>query len=374
MSHLINKTLLLALVLLAPVTALEAETVLRTGSDISVGLEQVVEGDYYVSSGLFSSSVMSGLVEEDMYGFGAVITVNGEVGEDATLAAGTVHMHGPVGDDLRVLAGEVTLAEPVGGDVFIMGGVVKVLSTATIGGDVFVFGGDVQIESEVAGSIFGQVEHFTLASAVGGDVEIEASTGVVLSEGASIGGDLQYESLVPLARAPGSVVEGEVHKGQSNQPTAQEELRTLLIPLFISLFTILSLYLLFKPQLIKVVDTMQHESAKSLLVGIVALVAGPVLAIILLVSVLGVFVGLAFFAGLLLLYVVTLALTGAALGVLLLRLMYPKTQLSLVPIVVGTVLLHALVYVPYIGILIIFVLLAMGMGAILLLLYRAATE
>ena len=367
--YLLTGLFLLVLVLLPQVSV--AETVLRTGTDLSVESEQVVEGDYYVSSGLFGSSVMSGKVEGDMYGVGAVITVNGEVGTDATLAAGTVHMHGPVGDDLRVLAGEVTIAESVAGDLFVLGGLVSILSTASIGGDVFVFGGTVSIEGDVEGSIYGHAEQVSINAAVGKNVEVTAPAGFSLGDKASIAGDVRYTSAVPISRTPGAVVEGELLQGKSEEMTPRDEMRAILIPLFIALFTVLSLYLLFKQQIVKLVELVQRDSGKSMLIGALVLVAGPVAAVVLMMTVLGVFVGVALFAFLVMLYVVAMSLTGAVLGLLLSRLVTPNAHLSLGTIVLGTLLLHGLMFIPVVGIFLLMVLLCVTLGGICILLYRA---
>ena len=369
--YLLSGVFLLALVFLPQVSA--AETVLRTGIDLSVESEQVVEGDYYVSSGLFGSSVMSGKVEGDMYGVGAVVTVNGEVGTDATIAAGTVHMYGPVGDDLRVLAGEVTIAEPVAGDLFVLGGLVSILSTASIGGDVFVFGGAVSIEGDVQGSVYGHAEQVSINAAVGKNVEVTAPAGFSLGDKASIAGDVRYTSAVPISRTPGAVVEGELLQGKNEEITPRDEARAILIPLFIALFTVLSLYLLFKQQIVKLVELVQGDSGKSMLIGALVLVAGPVAAVVLMMTVLGVFVGMALFAFLIMLYVVSMSLTGAVLGLLLSRLVTPNAQLSLGTIMLGTLLLHGLMFIPVVGIFLLIVLLCVTLGGICILLYRAFT-
>lgn len=348
-----------------------AETVLRTGSDISVESEQMVDGDYYVSVGPLSSTVMSGAVAEDMYAFGAAVTVNGEVGVDATLIAGAVQVHAPIGDDLRVLGGEVTIADRVEGDVFVIGGSLSILSTASVGGDVFAFGGNVVIEGDVAGSIFGKVEQVTINGGVGGNIDITAPAGVILGEKADIKGDVQYASLVSLVRAPSALVEGGVHKGQYANESSQDHLKDLLIPLFISLFTSLTLYLLFKPYLQRMMETLQRESGKSLLVGAMVIIAGPVISVVLVATVLGMFVGIGLFALLILLYVASFALTGVVLGVMLLRLFDQQAKLSLGSILFGTFLLNALLFIPVVGLLVLVVIECITLGSLALMLYRA---
>lgn len=348
-----------------------AETVLRTGSGISVEAEQVVEGDYYVSVLPLGSTVMSGTVAEDMYALGATVTVNGEVGTDATLVAGTVQVYAPIGDDLRVLGGEVTIADHISGDVFVLGGTLSILSTARVDGDVFMFGGNATIAGDVGGSIFGKVEKITIDAAVGGNVDVVAPAGVVLGDKAVIAGDVQYTSLVQLGRSPAATIEGDIYKGQPQTESSKERTRALIIPLFISLFTSLTLFLLFKVRIQQMLRILQQESGKSLLFGALVITAGPVTAVVLMATVLGMFVGIALFSLLLLLYVISLALTSVVLGVMLLRLFDAQAKLTLGSILFGTLLLNVLLLIPVVGVFVLVVLECVTLGALVLLLYRA---
>lgn len=117
--------------------------------------------------------------------------------------------------------------------------------------------------------------------------------------------------------------------------------------------------------------TLQHESGKSLLVGALIIIAGPVISVVLVATVLGMFVGIGLFALLILLYVTSFALTGVVLGVMLLRLFDPQAKLSLGSILFGTFLLNALLFIPIVGLLVLVVIECMTLGALALMLYRA---
>lgn len=350
-----------------------AETVLRTGADVSVESQQVVEGDYYVSVGPLGSTVMSGSIAEDMYAFGASVTVNGEVGADATFIAGSAQVYSPIGDDLRVLGGEVVIADTVAGDVFILAGSVSILSTASISGDVYVFGGSAVVEGDVAGSIYGHVEQLEVNGKVAGDVDVVAVAGVTLGDTAEILGNVLYSSVLDVQRSPNTVVEGQVQKKSQESQTTQDRIRDVMLPLFISLFTSLTVFLLFRTRLQDLLLSLENESGKSLLIGALTAIAGPFVAVVLIATILGMFVGVALLALLVFLYVVSFALTGVVFGFMLLRAFNPKTQLSLTTIIVGTLLLNSLLFIPIAGVFVLIVLECMTLGALSLMLYRAAT-
>ncbi len=347
-----------------------AETVLRTGSDVSVAPDQTVAGNYYVSV-LFGKTTMSGVVEKDMIAIGGSVTHNGEVKEDLQILGGNVQVHGPVNEDLRIVGGEVTIAERVGGDVVVLGGVLTVLPTAEIAGDVFFFGGSAEISGTVGGSVYGSGELITINGTVAKTVDVKAIAGFELGERANVAGDVRYTSSLEIVRHPNAVVGGELVYNTQAPETAKEHARTLLVPFLIFLFTTLAIYLIFKRELERLVPATLETYVVSSFVGLGIFVFGPIFSIILILTVLGSLVGF-----MSLTIVVTLTLAGIALapifaGALLSRVLGRGTEISLLSIVAGAVTLYALLFVPGLGMLIVALLALLGIGGLTMALYRA---
>jgi len=363
-------TLFISLLVVLPVFT-HAETVLRTGTDISVEQQQSVEGDYYVSVGPVGRTVMSGNVSEDMYAVGASVTVNGEVGSDLSILAGDVQIHAPIADDVRVLGGEVTIAEDVGGDVFVLAGTLSVLSTATIAGDIFFFGGDLVIDGDIQGSVLGKAQSVVVNAEVGGDFDMKAPAGVTFGDGARIAGSVRYTSYIPLSRSAGAEIVGEIQKTQSEAVTARQQARGALVPIFIMLFATLSLYLLLKRELEFVVRSVEKMFMKNLLIGTGLIIFGPIAAIVLIVTVLGLFVGLIALSVVSMLYVSGLALSSVVLGAFVMRLVTKKLEVTLTVILVGTIALQLLLLIPVFGFIAGYVLFALTVGALTQQLYKA---
>ncbi|MFT7507271.1 MAG: hypothetical protein ACI92I_000414 [Acidimicrobiales bacterium] len=364
-------TLLTFLILFIFPVVTSAETVLRTGSDISVESDQVVEGDYYVSVGPFGRTTMSGQVAEDMYAFGAEVIVNGEIGNDVTILSGSSQIHASVTDDVRIVAVEATIAEEVGGDVFVLAGSLSILSSAKIAGDVFFFGGNLTVEGDVAGSVRGSAEKVRIDSGVGGDVDISAPAGITLGDRASISGSVLYTSFVPLSRGQRSIVEGEVVRNEYASIPAKEKARDVLIPIFITLFATLSLYLLFKRELQSVVESVEERFSKNFLVGVMFVLLGPLVSILLMITVLGLLVGLLALSFVLMLYVAGVALSGVVLGAFIMRIFTKKLRVTLPAILLGAVGIQSIILVPVIGPVAVFSIFAVTVGAIVQRLYRA---
>jgi hypothetical protein len=341
-----------------------AETVLRIGPDISVEADQVVEGDYYVSAGLFGKTVMSGTVAEDMYAMGASVIVNGEVGSDLSIFSGTSQLHASVTDDVRILAGEVTIAEDIGGDVFVIASSLSVLSTANISGDVFFFGGVLSIEGDVSGSVHGKAQSVEINGHVMGDVDLVASSGLIFGDTAVIDGSVRYTSLVPLSRSQGTEIVGDIQKAEFVATDTRQQMREILVPIFMVLFATLSVYLLAKREIELVVTSVENFFVRNFLIGCAVLLLGPLVAIILMATVLGLFVGVIVIAIVLLLYVLGLVLLSAVLGAFVVKLFTKNATVTLISILVGSIVLQLFLFIPVVGPLLLFVLYALTVGAL----------
>jgi cytoskeletal protein CcmA (bactofilin family) len=358
-----NVAVFLAVLTLSVPLSADAETVLRIGKNISVEADQVVDGDYYVSAGPAGHTTMSGTVTEDMYAFGGSVTANGSVGKDLTVIAGTSQLHASVTDDVRILAGEATLAEHVGGDLFVVGGKLTMLSTASVDGDVIFFGGEAEINGNVGGSILGTSERLRVDGKIGKDINVKTAS-LTLGERAIVNGSVTYASLQSVVRAQNAVVEGEVVQNEYTTPSKETDARNALIPVFVALFAALSLFLLFRKELQVLVQEVHLHPLRSGIIGVAVLILGPVLSVILIATILGIFVGIAGVALSVLAYVLGYALSGVVLGSFLAKLFTQKVHVSLMWIVIGTFALHALLMIPVVGVFVFFAVFVLTVGAV----------
>lgn len=353
--------------LILPISSIQAETIVRTGDAVSVTENQTVEGNYYGVGGTVS---LSGTITGDALLAGGNITINGTVAEDVFAIGGTVNISASSSDDVRIIGGDVTISGPVGGSLIILGGRVRVLSSATIVGDVLVYGGDVTIDGTVNGSVLGTIERLRVNGQVDGGVNVTTPF-LTLGEQANVKGDVTYTSDNELSRAAGTTVVGSIIKNavptDNNQVTA---FKTEIITFLISLFATLSLYLIAR----KRVEALAAESTKrysvKLLIGFAVLFLVPIAVIILLVSVLGIFVGLIGLFAFCALFLLTLPLMSIVLGSIVAELVTKKNQISVPRIILGATLVHALSLVPIIGFVAISLLFLVTLGNVIISTYR----
>lgn len=353
-----------------------AETVVRTGQNIAVEAEQTVTGDYYVSVGPFSQTTMSGKVEGDMYAFGGVVTANGEIKNDLTIIGGSAQMHATVTDDVRIVAGEVTVADHVGGDLFVLGGILNILSTATIDGDVIFYGGTASVDGQVKGSVLGVAEKIRIDGAVGKNVDVKTTKSLTLGDTAKIVGYVRYSSASELSRSQNAEVKGEIQKIELPQvlsPGVKMPTLFSVLPLLISLFSTLVLFLLFRRVLEAVVLTAHKQGLKVGIIGVCALF-GPVLSALLMLTGLGFFIGVMTFSLFLFVFVLGYTLSGVVLGSFIAKWFTNHPRVTLPWVVLGTVLIHVALVVPYVGLLAVLVCTVITIGSLMLVLGQNAVK
>lgn len=355
-----------ALLLLVPSIA-AADTVFRYGSEISVASDQSIDGDFYAFAGQWwmpGETNMSGTVAEDMYTFGDSVTINGTVGKDIAAAGFDIQVHGPVGDDVRAIGGKIVIGQEVKGDVFVVGEKLTILSSAKIDGNIYFYGSEADIAGDVAGSIHGYAKDWRIDSMIGEGVDITAAGQLTLGARANVVGDVHYESRTDLARATQSVVEGEVTR--QDMPVVQNEqpVRTPILFVFAVVFASFFVYLLMRDEYGSFVRSIQVHYARNFVIGLLAFVVTPFVALFLIVTILGSILGF----GILFLYLFMLMVAFVTLPILLgliVRRFYDKKQkVDFLTIIIGAFVLLFCAFIPVLGPLVILVSVLLTIGAL----------
>lgn len=352
------------LVIAFPLMAM-AETVVRTGSSVSVEVNQTVENDFYAAGGTVDHS---GEIIGDMTAAAGSLTINGEVGADVNAVGGTIQVHSAVGDDLRLISGETVIASEVGGDVFVFSGTLRILSSAKINGNVYFYGGDAEISGPVTGAVMGSAESFSINSAVG-SVDVTA-VDVELMDGAVVAGDVTYSAARELTRASSASVAGEITRGATNVEETNAGNNFPYIFFAIWLFTSFCFFLLFKPMIESVLESVKKNTLKVGLLGAAAAIVGPIVGIVLMATVLGVWLGILKMLLTIMLFIITMMILPITAGGYALSFWKPTRRLDAVTVLVGMAIVIVLTMIPVLGGILLFVGYAVTLGSVLFLLYQ----
>jgi cytoskeletal protein CcmA (bactofilin family) len=239
---------LLALLLLTfttPANAFDG----RSGENILIKSNEVIDDDLYVTAGTF---VLDGTVNGDLIAVGQTLTINGKVDGDVMAAGQTIVVNGSVTGAIR-MAGSILLVDEqasIGGDIIAAGYSLEIREGSGIGQDLVFAGGQLLLAGDVARNVQAAAGAFELRGTVGGNVNTEVGEadagyagppptlfmppssisvprvdpGLTIAQSAKIEGNLQYTQSRELA-LPAGVVTGKVTRNRpaTNTAAARQE-------------------------------------------------------------------------------------------------------------------------------------------------------
>lgn len=342
-----NKILLalsICTVFIAP-SFVEAGPILRSGEEITVDSEQTLKGDFY---GFGSNVIVSGAAENDVYVGGGTVTINAPVAGDLTVLGGVVQIHGDVADDVRVLGGEVTIANAVKGDVVVLGGTLTILSTATVEGDILFMGGDLTVSGNVVGAVHGSSDVLRINAEVGGDISYTTTQSFTLGDKAKVLGNISYKGINDLVRAQDATVAGDIHKTETEQ-TPTNVVKVYVLQLCVLIFAALTLYMIARTYVQYIVEYAQVTPGMAGLLGLGMFLTIPFISVVLIVSVIGAFVGVMLMIGYTLAICTSIIVSGITVGFYLQTYVFKRAHTTLLSVVLGVIVFTSFVFVPYIG-------------------------
>jgi cytoskeletal protein CcmA (bactofilin family) len=341
----------------------------RMGSDVFIGggsvtVRDPVGGDLFIAGGAVD---VDAAVGGDTVATGGKVRIGAEVGQSVYAAGGQVNVNGKVGRNLRVAGGQV-----------------EVGPKAEVTGNVSAAGGQVRLYGAVRGHVQAAGGRVLIDGPVGGDV-LATSGHVELGPQARIAGKLRYRSGEALHKDAAAQVSGGIEPltpawgaGAASRPAAQEPppqrrgMGAISWVWTVGLIVLAAAWLALAPGVsARSSQALRERTGFSLLLGFVWLVCVPVLAVLMLLTVIG--IPLALFVAAAYLAVLPLAYVSAAVGLgdwALTR--WQAARASALGWRVGAAalalaLLNALGHVPWLGALLAFAVLLAGLGALLLL-------
>ncbi|HYF10194.1 MAG TPA: polymer-forming cytoskeletal protein [Candidatus Paceibacterota bacterium] len=356
-----------ALSLLLPLTASAAS--FYSGESYLLGKEEAVPGDLYVAG---NSMTIEGAVTGDVTSAGSTLLFTGSASQDLQAAGGTLTIIGNVGDDVRAAGGSITFGSSARGDALLAGGDVTTLPSMVVGGDMYLAGGRVLLSGVVQGRVRVHARDVTINGTISGPLSISADT-VTFGPNASLAGTVTYS-----AGRAATVVEGAAFSGEViYEPLSPHE--NSYSPLYwaktIGVWFVLKLLMIFLGCLVM---SLYYRRAVlglaarffdgfgwNVLIGFAFLVATPFAAVLLMMTVVGLLIGIL----VLLIYGAMLIINTLYLPALVGGEIYryfkreAEMKVSVLTIVIGTVALAILSLVPVVGWIVAFILMLGTLGA-----------
>jgi hypothetical protein len=306
---------------------------------------------------------------------GGEVTVDAPTGGDVLAAGGEVSLRGAASDDVRLAGGNVRISATVGDDVIAAGGTVRVEPSAVVGGRAWLTGGDVVVGGIIARELRVAGGRVSIEGTVRGDVEVRAGA-LEIGPAGRIEGDVLYTGPREAQLAPGARVDGRMEYRPQAQAGGARAFAVFVTAWAVAgLFATGAAMLLLFPQFTHAAATrVRTEPWRSLGAGTVAVLGGPALVLTLLVTVIGIPLGLILLVGYLLaallgylvsaVFVAELGLRRAA------RPARPTRGALVLGLLVALLVLGIVQLIPLLGFLVWLAAVFFGTGALLLQLHR----
>lgn len=352
-------SLLLMFICTASAQAQAPEDTVRLAGDLP-------QNTYALGGNIFSTASVHG----DLVTAGGKILIDGPVSEDVLAFTGDLNIGAAIGGDLRAAAGNMTLGSTIAGDLTAAGGQITLGPRARVRGRTMLAGGTIELAGELDRGLEVGAGRLVISGHIHGDVHAWTNE-LRLTPGAQIDGDLIYQSPQPGRIDPGARIMGQVRY----QPKQWEEHEYSGngFAMFTLAIAAVVFYLLFPGFTVGALTTMRGEFWKSLGFGLVLLLVVPFIAVFSMTIVVGLWLGLALLA----LYLVML-LIGSILGMTLVgdqlarwaRWTLSSRGRRVLSLLVAFVVVGLLQWVPFLGALLSFLILLLGLGAATILLFQ----
>lgn len=353
-------TMLLGVVSLGAFTGVQASD-FRTGNSVSVQKNEVINSSVYAAG---SAVTIDGTINGDVYCAGQTVTINATVNGDVLCAGMSLTLNGKVNGDVRLAGQTVSLQNTVTGSASLVGATVNFGDKATVQRDVTATGDVLDMRGTIGRDLVVGARAVTLGGTIGRDVTASLDE-IAFAKNASIKGSLHYQSERQLTIDDGVVAGKTTFSEQATEGTTPTMADWLfgLVMMIAGLVLATVLASLVAPRALRSATQLSVPKLfVCLLIGLGILVMTPLVAILLMVSIVGLWAGLI----LLILWVALLALspivTAFWLGKILLSGGEGKPALLLA--LVGGASAALLFWVPLIGSFMLFVALVAGSGMI----------
>lgn len=349
----ITQACLLLVLLLVPLSASKAAGT-KTGENIYVPKEEIVSGNLYVAG---QSIVIDGMIGGDLIVAGQSITINGQVEGDIIAVCQDITINGNVGGNVRVAGNTLTINGAVVRNVNAFGNNITLGTDSRIGWDVYAMGANLTFRGIIDGGLNGDANQVLVTGKIGKDIDIKldgnSAQKLTVASGAIINGDIFYTSKIAANISADASVAGDVAQKIPELKTNTNFwpwLWGLLFSVFAAIAVGLVATTVCKNCIYSIIGLIEEKKASVLIPGLVLFFILPPIAIVLMITVIG--IPLALILGTLWLIAVYVAkiLTAILIGNIIIKNILKKESLSLTwSLVPGVIICWLLFSIPFAG-------------------------
>lgn len=315
---------------------------------------------------------ISGETLDDLFAAGTTLDLRGNFKSDVWAGGTQIIAAGRFNDHVRLVAKMVQISGMLNGSLMAFGTTVKIEPSATLAKNMLCFGENVITEGAIGGNAKIVAQQATIGGKITGDVTIVAQS-IVILPGTEIGGNLNYTAPNELVLSPSITLNGKLNRTfEPVQPVQffKQNLTAHFFFAFAALFTGMVFGPLFPRYTAHTVHLLSTARGACLLIGFAALFLIPILAFLLLFTL----IGLPLCLLTILFYVILLYLSkivvGLWLGTLILRRKEISKRNLVGTLAAGLLVIYTLTAITAVSAVVSIVITIYGLGALLLALFK----
>jgi cytoskeletal protein CcmA (bactofilin family) len=163
-----------ALIVLVGVALAQSNDKLRSGQTVTIPAGETVTSDLYVFAGTVR---VEGTIDGDLVAMGGMIEIPGTVTGDVLAAGGNVSITGTVGGDARLAAGTVSVSGTVKEDLATASGQATIDPSGAVGEDMLASVGRLSVDGTVTGDLTASAATYDKTGSVGGTEDVVINAG-----------------------------------------------------------------------------------------------------------------------------------------------------------------------------------------------------
>ncbi|MDE2817945.1 MAG: polymer-forming cytoskeletal protein [Chloroflexota bacterium] len=350
----------------------------RTDTSITIGEGEVIDDDLYL---LGTTLVINGTVNGDVFAAGTTVRINGTVNGNVSLAGESVTIDGTVSQGARVAANDFFMSGSVGQDLLLLGNTNAIGSSAVIGRDLILTVSSMTIDGTIERRIAGVADMVTHNGSVGAEFDISVGD-LIITDGASIGGDLTYRSEKEAEIAGGAEIGGETTQEMAAETDdidvgfSFDSIAFGVAGLIMTAVYGTVLLLIFPRLSVTASNQLLENPLMSIGMGIVFLIVVPIVSILVMITVVGIPLGLIA----LLLYGIALfsaqVFVGLTIGRLILSFFADgkRRLIQFFGLLIGLLILYGISFIPYVGPWAPLIVVILGLGGLMMAIGRLRHE
>lgn len=338
-----------------------------------VFLTEIINDDYYAAGGKLHVETD---VNGDLVAAGGTVIIDSTISQDLTLIGGDITLRGEVKDDVRMGGVNIKIHSTIKDDLLVGGGNIELTKESFVGGDFIFGGGNVVINGAINGDLMGVGGNVVINNTIGGNVNLHSVKSVKLGPSGKVIGNFVYRSPTESSTVNSNTVKGLIDYKSSSPVVDMDSLGAIVAGLIagFSIYQLLSLLFIglfyvwiLRFYMVKTSEAAYGSPLKSFGIGILAFIVTPIVAVIALATGIG-----ATLSFILMLFWILAIFLGklVAISMIGLKLVKVKDKSCFLraygAFAAGVLVYVILGFIPIIGWVAKFLLVMMGIGALIL--------